>query len=436
MRALLAAPVHATPVANAVVAFADTGIDPYHVAFRDPSPRAYRHPSTYLPGYPKNAEALRITLDEPDYRTAVRKDCERVWKRVRPGRLYWFPGTKIVGAVTFRAWPALDCASFPVRVPILDDDQGGHGTMVASRGAGNGYGACPACRVVAVEGEEAGMGWIAANASWIDVASHSWGLGAPVYTPSSAQPVHTYDPSFVRRIEDASRAMLSFWAAGNGVATQESVVAHPTVLDPRLTPSAIAVGGHDSGYVTPWSDAPPDLAADACDSTAAWNESVGVSTDDRGGGTSGATPWAAGGAARALLTARRLLGDTTTGVRNGVYARGRRGRGPLADGVLTMAELRRVVLATATPRPKGDDGDGPACTVTDFYETVPVRYADLPAAYPEYLTLGYGAVDRASMRLADAVLAGVAMPDRSGTDAWYAVQSAARQATYDAYTAP
>jgi hypothetical protein len=76
----------------------DTGINPYHVTFRDPSPRAQQHPSTYIPGYPADAEALPITLTEPDYARAVRRDCETIWKNVKPGRLYWFPGTKIVGA--------------------------------------------------------------------------------------------------------------------------------------------------------------------------------------------------------------------------------------------------------------------------------------------------------------------------------------------------
>ena len=85
---------------DAVVAFVDTGINPYHQVFRDDSPRAYQHPSTYIPGYPADAIALDVTLSLTDWAKAVRADCESVWKTIVPNQLYWFPGTKIVGAIT------------------------------------------------------------------------------------------------------------------------------------------------------------------------------------------------------------------------------------------------------------------------------------------------------------------------------------------------
>ncbi|HEX2241554.1 MAG TPA: hypothetical protein VHJ82_10510, partial [Actinomycetota bacterium] len=74
--------------ADAIVAIVDTGINPYHVVFRDESPRAYKHPSTYIPGYPQDAQALRLHLHEKSYWAAVRKDCERVWSKVELGQLY------------------------------------------------------------------------------------------------------------------------------------------------------------------------------------------------------------------------------------------------------------------------------------------------------------------------------------------------------------
>src|SRR5688572_13391010 len=82
----------ATP--HAVVALIDTGINAYHKTFRDTSPEAYLHPSTYIPDYPPEAEALNITLDADNYWLAIKGDCEKVWKNVKPGKLYWFPGTK------------------------------------------------------------------------------------------------------------------------------------------------------------------------------------------------------------------------------------------------------------------------------------------------------------------------------------------------------
>lgn len=45
----------------------DTGINPYHREFRDRTTRAYEHPSTYIPGYPKKAKALRLSLKEAPF---------------------------------------------------------------------------------------------------------------------------------------------------------------------------------------------------------------------------------------------------------------------------------------------------------------------------------------------------------------------------------
>ena len=53
----------ARPAGQAVVALIDTGINPYHVEFRDDSALALQHPSTYLEGYPADAEALSLTLN-------------------------------------------------------------------------------------------------------------------------------------------------------------------------------------------------------------------------------------------------------------------------------------------------------------------------------------------------------------------------------------
>src|SRR5688572_20198135 len=85
---------------QAVVAVVDTGINPYHYQFRDDSPRFQQHPSTYIPGFPVNAEALHLTFDAEDYEAAVLADCAE-WAKVERGRLYWVPGTRIVGAVSF-----------------------------------------------------------------------------------------------------------------------------------------------------------------------------------------------------------------------------------------------------------------------------------------------------------------------------------------------
>ena len=445
---LAAAPVSAAPhpAPSAVVALVDTGINPYHEVFRDRSPRAYRHPSTYVPGFPRSAQALRLTLDAPDYVAAVRADCRTVWSKVEPGRLYWFPGTRVVGAISFSNRSNHNLCP----TPILDGE--GHGTMVASRAAAAGFGACPECLVVSVQvplafpvhqGKEPqeslveALGWLGDNASWIDAESNSWTPGVPAWDPSGETGMMSNNPELTRSIESAAARHLGLWASGNGVAYKYGVAGHPTTVSPHVTPSVIAVGAHDSGHVVAWHGAPPHVVSDGCDSWAAAHDHLTESGDTIGGGTSAATPFAAGGAARILLTARALLGDASTGVEDGVVARGPRGAvrsGPLADGRFTLAEWKEVVLATASPRPAAQREDGPPCE-TGLYPPAPLKWSDVPEEYPEFLTIGYGAVDDAAADLAAGVLAGRAdLPDRSRTDQFFAREAAVRAALHEIYS--
>jgi Subtilase family len=436
---------------NAVVAFIDTGINPYHKVFRDTSARAQRHPSTYLPGFPKNAQALRLTLDAKKYYDAVKADCKRIWSKVKPGKLYWFPGTKIVGGITFVPGAEMPC---DVPEPQADGhilDAGGHGTMVASRGAATEYGACKECLVVSVQMPTSvnivdpsestthsinAIEWAAANADWIDAQSNSWGPIVPLWEPTGEAGLLTSNPDLVRSVEKVSRKHLAFWASGNGAAFRGGVVGHPTLLSPHLGPSAIIVGGHDSGYVNTWPGFPPHLVSDSCSSWAAYRDEIKKSAEDVGGGTSGATPFVAGGAARILLEARKVLGDHDTGVQGGVVARGPAGRvssGPLKDGKFTLQEWRDVLYKTASERPKTQKEDGPTCETGQFGPT-PVKWTDVPDEYPEYAHIGYGAVDAQSHDLAMKVLEGSAdMPDRSDTDRYFTLDRQAREALHQVF---
>lgn len=438
--------------ASAVLAVVDSGIDPYHAAFRDRSPRAYAHPSTYLPGFPRDAVALPITLDARDYWTAVRADCQRVWSKVVPGRLYWFPGTKIVGAISFDPTrKPFDCSQDqPAGGAILDEL--GHGTMTASRAVGTTYGACPECRVVSVqfqtgfglvntkeaaESTERSVTWAGANASWIDAQSNSWGV-LPVFDPTGEGGLFVEHPSLTRAVEDSARKHLSFWSSGNGVANFGGQAGMPTIGG-HFTPSAIRVGAQDSGQVTTWSGQTPHVVADGCDNWAAKNRTTGVWDERLGGGTSAAAPYVTGGALASLLHARRLTGDTRTGVRDGVVARGRRTKnGPLSDGVLTLEEWREVVLKTATTRPGPQPEDGPPCPVTDpLFRPTPVAWRQVPEGAPEYLFIGYGAVDRPAVALARRVLDGAApVPDRAQADTFFTADRAARDALHPVYRGP
>lgn len=437
--------------ADAVVAFVDTGINPYHVTFRDGSPRSYQHPSTYLEGYPTDARALPVTLDAPSYKAAVKTDCE-LWKSVQPGTLYWVPGTKIVGAISFSTPGAVQCTTAqPSGMLLLDLN--GHGTMVASRGTSTEYGACPDCLTTAVQfpasvpllnpGSStppaiAAVEWAAANAGWIDAQSNSWGPIVPLWEPTGTAGLLTANPDLVRAVEKVSSTHLAAWASGNGAAFRGGVLGHPTLLAPHLAPSAVIVGGHDSGRMNTWPGFPPHVVSDSCSSWAARRDSTDASGDSVGSGTSAATPFVAGGAARILMEARELLGDRRTGVRDGVVARGPAGlvgSGPLVDGLFTLAEWKRLVLLTATARPVAQYEDGPVCPVGPYAPT-PVRWVDVPPAYPEYVHIGYGAVDTPAVQRAVDVLNGsAAAPDRARTDDYFALDAAARHQLHKVFAA-
>lgn len=441
-----------------VAAFHDTGINPYHEVFRTDDPWANEHPSTYIQGYPEDATALRITLpgpdDETDWATVVREDCP-IWKSVEPGKLYWFPGTKIIGAISFSGSMDNACNNLHNSgAEILDYN--GHGTMVASRGTGAGYGACREsdCRIVAVQSPMAvpilnpsasmpptvaGIDFITNNANWIDVQSNSWGPIVPGWEPTGQAGLLTANPELARAVERASSTHPAFWASGNGILFRGGVLGHPTLLTPHLGPSAIIVGGHDSGYVNTWPGFPPHVVSDSCAAWAARNKHLTESADNVAGGTSGATPFAAGGAARILLEARRLLGDLDTGVDEGValMAEGEAGltpSGPLTDGTFHRDDLKSVLFATATPRPERQFEDGPPCALTLGFDPTPVKWTDIPDQYPEFLHIGYGAVDIPSINLAAEVLVGTKpAPDRSTTDLYFGEDHRVRTVTHSVW---
>lgn len=439
--------------ADAVVALQDTGINPYHEVFRDPSPRALQYPGTYIPGYPAGAKPLNLTLDAANYRAAVKKDCN-LWRSLKRGQLYYVPGTRIVGAISFQRTGALTCpttATDPTGSPFVLDTNG-HGTMTASRAGSSEYGACRDCLIVSVQFPSAAgdaapyiyeaLDWLDANASWIDAESHSWGpIAYGAWDPTGQADIYAAGPELARRSERNAQAHLAFWSSGNGLAGRGGVVGLPgTETDPQIGPSAISVGGHDSGYVSSWPGFPPTVVSDDCNDWGAYSNSLTKSADTVGSGTSSATPFAAGGAVRILRDAREILGDTSTGVHDGVVASGPAGLvpepSPLADGRLTLAEWRALVLKTASPRPVAQPEDGPICGTTSApYNATPVKWSDVPDAFPEYVQIGYGAVDEVGHTRALATLRGEApLPDRSKTDQFMALDYQARSALHTVFT--
>ncbi len=467
----------------AVIAFIDSGINPYHADFRDHSPRAFQHPSTYLEDYPEDAVALELTFDHDSLEDAVAADCE-AWSTVEPGPLYWVPGTRIVGMVNpVGGWSqhSGDASDFEFTCEDIGEawppyiNGGSHGTMVASRGAGNDHGACSECLIVAVQGccpfnngvANRTIVW-AADQPWIDAQSNSWGLSWPMYCQEDNPDERCgAKPSFVRAVEDAASRQPAFWASGNGVTDSYKIpilrdanlVGDPSQLDPRNTPSVVRVGGHDSGYVEVWTGWSPTIVSDACWSWAAEHESMNETTPRTGGGTSAATPYAAGTAAMILLEARRILDHDATGVHDGVVAEGEGGdvdAGPLADGSFTLEELERVLYTTAEARPDRIEEDGDACLLLEpedlsrwgesrvvedpgphFHtsSTLPVPWNQIPDGPAGIPIIGYGAVTPATAEHAFQVLRGEEMmPDRPQADAYFAADSAYRESVHEIYT--
>lgn len=452
----------ATPEPQVVIAHIDAGINPYSPAFRDRSALAHVHPSKYIPGYPADVPALRLSLDAPDWETAFGRD-KKIWDELLAqwndgelaGQMFWVPGTRIVAAIRLSPGgtycppvagvepaPNLAAAATCTDYPILDDF--GHGTMTASRMAGEGSSQCPTCRIVSIEGLGADASGWAAEQGWIDVQTNSWGSLAPEPVIAVA------DSSFATTLETAAQTHLVYFGSGNGAGFFLGAVPSPTQLAPTLVEGVVMVGAHDNGRVALWSGAPAHVVADGYGGLAAGNHDMKpVRPAPFACCTSASTPYAASQGAALVLEARRILGDRSTGVRDGIVASGAPlppGRtGPLADGRLTLAELRAIVLHIATPRPTEGPHDGltswsggptapnllpygagenpycPLCT------TLPVQWTDVPADAPAYLSIGYGGTDAASLALGKKVLAGTAtLPVRADVDELFAQESALR----------
>jgi hypothetical protein len=451
--ALLASPGIASakpaPPPQVVIALIDTGINPYSPAFRDHSPLAYKHPSTYIPGYPADVPALRITLDKP-YNVAIKKDAN-LWDSVEDNQLYWIPGTRIIGAMS--VGPGGTHCPGLVQLPIVADeipgpcverkilDDHGHGTMTASRAAGYPHSLAPNARIVELEGlTPTSLTW-EANQGWIDVSSNSWSSTVP-HPIGDALPESIFGPAIVPAAKYISSRVLTLFASGNGAGGVAGATPTNTYMESTIPAGIVAVGGHDNGHITAWAGNPAHVVADDYGGFRAPKDSeAAMSPDPIACCTSAAAPYAAGGAAAIILQARRILGDHRTGIHNGVVARGKRGvvkSGPLADGVFTLQELKTVLFHTAEQYPRQGRDDGliqwageprapdyvamgpganPFCILCT---TMPVRWTDVPSGFDQFPYIGYGAINERSLALAMKVLAGKApLPARPSDDAEY-----------------
>jgi len=413
-----------------VIALIDSGINPYHEDFR--APEFVHHPSKYIERYPNEAKTFKLALEVADKKgyEAARKADEAEWLQVMSSELHWFPGTRVIGGISFGAGGTSD--DWPER-KILDDQ--GHGTGTASVAAGQFFGSNPNALIVEVESlGERSLEW-ANSQEWIDIASNSWGnlanlpLGDPATTKTATE-----------------RGQTVVFSAGNGATNTNSSTVFPpdgpvedpckcktpdsdnSMTDPWSGPSWLLTVGAVSpinGQDHWWHSYPVDVSSFGSKwrAAGAWgvkieNDETNVETRDFGG-TSCAAPTTAGVLSRIILEAREILGDTVGGQRKDqAVAAGPKSRapkkGPLEDGVLTRLEAEEIVQKTAFPVPADP-------------EKFAWDYAIRPTTPAYFIHQGYGVVHRGSLKLALKVLVGKEpLPERADADAWIQASDAVR----------
>lgn len=455
----------------AVVAHIDTGINPYHEIFREDSQLAYTHPSEYIDGFPEDAQALNLTLDTDSWEEAFEAD-QDIWENVTDDEVYWIPGTRIVGAISAGSGgtfcPPVDAApgsyvSDPTQqgdghrcteTPIIDDH--GHGTMTASRMAGDGTSLCPDCRIVSIEGGGADQVRWAAETGWIDVQTNSWGY--LVGDPAFAATEEAFDGTAREDLDAAAEEHLVYFASGNGFGGFFGFTPWPTHLQPTLREDIVWVGSHDNGKVSHWQGTPPHVVADGYRGLAAEPDSLSeVGPTAFACCTSASSPYAAGLGARIVQEARALFDDVRFGAEDGILAEGEAGEvldGPMDDGDLSLDELRKLVKNTAEPRPSEGRHDGAAHWMSDPSPgeaasqsnpwgpagnpycpgcvTLPYAWTELPSQAPAYPIVGYGGATPAALTTALQVLEGLTEePDRSEVDEYFAQQRPVRETVHD-----
>ncbi|HEX2294136.1 MAG TPA: S8 family serine peptidase [Actinomycetota bacterium] len=415
-----------------VIAFVDSGVNPYHQDFR--APEFVHHPSKYIEGYPAEAQALRPSFalaDAKGYDAARAKD-DAMWKTAKRDQLYWFPGTRIIGGISRAAG---DTSGEWQERAILDDQ--GHGTGVVSVGAGQHFGSNPNALIVMVEGlGERSLDW-ATSQPWIDIVSNSWGNTAnlPLGDPESTRVA-------------TQRGQTVVFSAGNGATNTNSSTVFPpggpvedpckcktpdsdnSMTDPWSGPSWLLTIGAASpinGQAHWWHSIPVDVASFGSKwrAAGAWGvkpvvDEENVETRDFGG-TSCAAPTTAGVLSSIIERARIELGDTTGGQRpDQVVAVGKKklASGPLDDGKLTRLEAEALVQKTASPVPADP-------------EKITWDYAVRPTTPIYYLHQGYGVVTRDSKALAlDVLLGKEELPDRTEVDTFVSAMDEIRNAIW------
>lgn len=423
---------------HVVIAVVDTGINPYHVAYRRPEYAV--HPSKYIEGFPADTPALGLSFGASDYVAARGADDGPVWSQVSERKLYWIPGTNVIGAYSQYDYEGEPPGGLPHR-PVIDDDGHGTGTTSVAGGAGMSavtrapFGSNPDALIVIVEGlgDEA-VKW-ASEQPWIDFISGSYGDPTavpyndlfPVVPEELSGREYRHTAPFVLR--DGRTACFS---AGNGLTRTGVATDRYSSLRPTSGPSWVVTVGAVSprnGQDYGWHSIPVDVSSYGNHWPAA--DPFSFTGEMTFSGTSNATPVTCGVFSAALLEARRKLGDAVEGIHTTEDGKNVPAEGPrirrsplLADGVLARTELQDAVFKTALP----EQFDAVRWT----YDPIVVPHNPL-----YYTQEGYGIANvSSSLRAKDVILGRAAMPNRADVDAWIATEDAVRDSVYPPPTYP
>ncbi len=349
-----------------VVAILDSGFNPYHHDFSmehmpqhmddDPSNDLplTQDPATWLPGHPgaeafSSYKALNLTL-APDNPDAVPADLkakdQAAWDGVEDSNLpdgigmHWIPGTKVVGYVDFRGGGDNGFAT------------SSHGVGTTGVSVGNLHGTCPSCVFVFVNGySDEAVSWVAQQ-DWIDVQTNSWGYSTILLEKVNA------DCDLATQRAGVERGQQIFFSGGNGMVNAFDAPVPTLYSCQKASDWIVTVGANTrEGHTFTGSGKPVDVA------------NVGIAYPSQGGstvtgdstfsGTSNAAPTTAGLYAQALHDVRAMLPGPSRMQSGGVIATGPAGCGDanpecaLADGNLTVHELRHALFVAAEPQAKG-----------------------------------------------------------------------------------
>lgn len=363
------------PAADAVVvAVIDSGISPYHwdfLASKMPQARTKaalpltKSPDTWLPGFPKKSafttfNRLDLTLDSADESRRMSdlhaKDAKK-WASVKYSgpsarNYYWFPGTKLIGAMSFdyesQTQKTVDTADGYKMVPIYGSGGAEHGQGTTSVSVGNMHGTCPECLLVFLQAgdtaaTERALAW-AQSQPWIDVVSNSYGLQT---VPTGAVRDGLYGGPVDQQRKASERGQSIVFSAGNGIenafavpfSTLTSSVKGP---DWVITVGATTPAGKDN-YTG--SGKPVDLSGIGSGYPSAYGSTT-VSNGGKFSGTSNAAPTISGTYARGLWVARKAMAGPSRIQSGGVISVGKARCGKarpnceIGDGKLTAVELR------------------------------------------------------------------------------------------------